>query len=152
MRNVVGQTPRGTDFFPRNAIINKIYRRLDSGENLFLAAPRRVGKTAIMRAMEDNPRNGFQFVYIITESISDVEEYYHKLLTATLHSEALSNLAQKKESIKNVVREIAGNISIKLPWIELQVFFQRAIHLCDKTPEFDRGKRNTGNQRADYKR
>jgi hypothetical protein len=121
MRNVVGQTPRGNDFFPRNAIINKIYRRLESGENLFLAAPRRVGKTSIMRAMEDAPRDNFQFVYIITESINNVEDYYHKLLTATLGSEALSKLAQKREGIKNLVRDIAGNISIKLPWIELQV-------------------------------
>lgn len=121
MRNVVGQTPRGSDFFPRNAIIGKIYRRLESGENLFLAAPRRVGKTSIMRAMEDEPRAGFQFVYIITESIHNVEDYYHKLLTATLGSEALSKLAQKREGIKSLVREIAGNISIKLPWIELQV-------------------------------
>lgn len=121
MRNVVGQTPRGTDFFPRNAIIAKIYRRLESGENLFMAAPRRVGKTAIMRAMEDNPRSGFQFVYVITESIQDVEEYYHKLLTATLGSEALSKLGKKKEGIKSLVKEIAGSISIKLPWIELDI-------------------------------
>jgi len=121
MRNVVGQTPRGADFFPRNAIITKIYRRLESGENLFMAAPRRVGKTAIMRAMEDNPRPGFQFVYVITESIHDVEDYYHKLLTATLGSEALSKLGKKKEGIRSLVKEIAGSISIKLPWIELEI-------------------------------
>lgn len=120
MRNVVGQTPRGNDFFPREAIINKIYRRLDAGQNLFLAAPRRVGKTSIMRAMEDAPRAGFQFIYIITESINDIESYYHKLLTATLGSDAVSNLFQKRESIRSLVQEIAGSISIKLPWLEIQ--------------------------------
>ena len=58
MKNVVGQTPRGTDFYPRDAVINKIYRRLDAGNHIFMSAPRRAGKTAIMRFMEDNPRKG----------------------------------------------------------------------------------------------
>jgi len=49
MRNIVGPTPRGENFFPRDKIIKRIYRRLDSGSNIFMAAPRRVGKTAIMR-------------------------------------------------------------------------------------------------------
>lgn len=40
MKNIVGQTPRGQDFFPRDAIINRIYRRLDGGAHIFLAAPR----------------------------------------------------------------------------------------------------------------
>jgi len=121
MKNIVGLPPRGKDFFPRDAVINKIYRRLESGQNLFMAAPRRVGKTSIMRAMEDNPREGFQFVYVITESIYDAEDYYHKLLTTTLASPAMSNLAKKWKGIGTLVTEIAGNISIKLPWIELQV-------------------------------
>lgn len=121
MKNIVGQVPRGENFFPRNAIINKIYRRLESGQNLVMAAPRRVGKTSIMRAMEDNPREGFQFVYVITESIENVEDFYHKLLTTTLASSAMSNLAKKWKGVKTLVAEIAGNISIKLPWIELEV-------------------------------
>ena len=29
MRNIAGKTPRGEDFFPRNKLINLIYRRLD---------------------------------------------------------------------------------------------------------------------------
>lgn len=121
MKNIVGQVPRGENFFPRDAIINKIYRRLESGQNLVMAAPRRVGKTSIMRAMEDNPREGFQFVYVITESIENVEDFYHKLLTTTLASSAMSNLAKKWKGVKTLVAEIAGNISIKLPWIELEV-------------------------------
>lgn len=55
MKNIVGQTPRGADFFPRDAIINRIYRRLDAGSHIFLAAPRRVGKTSIMRFLGRKP-------------------------------------------------------------------------------------------------
>jgi len=121
MRNVVGQTPRGEDFFPRTAIINRIYRRLEAGANIFMAAPRRVGKTSIMRAMEDQPKEGFHFVYIITESIHDVEDFYHKLLTGLLNSEAISKLAKKKETIRSLISDVAGNIQIKIPWLELGI-------------------------------
>lgn len=121
MKNIVGQVPRGENFFPRDTIINKIYRRLESGENLVMAAPRRVGKTSIMRAMEDNPREGFQFVYVITESVHDIEAYYHKLLTTTLNSPAMSNLAKKVGGVKSLIKEIAGSISIKLPWLEVEL-------------------------------
>jgi len=31
MQNIVGQTPRGSDFFPRNTIVERIYCRLESG-------------------------------------------------------------------------------------------------------------------------
>ncbi len=44
MKNIVGQTPRGKDFYPRDQIINKIYRRLESGNNLYLSAPPAVWK------------------------------------------------------------------------------------------------------------
>lgn len=118
MRNVVGQTPRGEDFFPRDKIIAKIYRHLDAGAHLFLAAPRRVGKTSIMRAMEDHPREGYHFVYVITESVHDVEEYYSKVLTAVLASDAMGTLAKKREGLKKQIQDLLGDLSvnIKLPW------------------------------------
>ena len=82
MRNIVGQTPRGEDFFPRDNIIRRICRRLDSGANVYLAASRRGGKTAIMRHLEDRPREGYEFKYIITEAVDDAhaEEAFDKII------------------------------------------------------------------------
>ena len=85
MRNIVGQTPRGEDFFPRDNIIRRICRRLDSGANVYLAASRRGGKTAIMRHLEDRPREGYEFKYIITEAVDDAAAYFKRLLDA-LHT------------------------------------------------------------------
>jgi len=31
MKNIVGAVPRGNNFFPREDLINKIYKRLDAG-------------------------------------------------------------------------------------------------------------------------
>lgn len=101
MKNIVGQTPRGKDFFPRNSIVERIYRRLEGGAHLFLSAPRRSGKTSIMRFMEDNPREGFMFLYITVEDVSDSEEYFRVLSEELLKSEAIGKLARLNEKAKN---------------------------------------------------
>ncbi len=85
MRNIVGQTPRGDDFFPRNNIVRRIYQRLETGAHVYLAAPRRVGKTAIMRYLEDNPRQTYEFKYLITESVDNATTYCQVLLES-LHT------------------------------------------------------------------
>lgn len=101
MQNVVGQTPRGTDFYPRTEIVNRIYRRLAGGSHLFLSAPRRSGKTSIMRFMEDNPREGYLFLYITVEDVSDSEDYFKVLSEELLKSEAIGKLAKLSEKAKS---------------------------------------------------
>ncbi len=59
MKNIVGQTPRGRNFFPRPKLMKLLDRRLASGANVYMAAPRRMGKTAIMRYLEDNPQDAY---------------------------------------------------------------------------------------------
>jgi len=104
MRNIVGQTPRGEDFFPRDNIIRRIYRRLDSGANVYLAAPRRVGKTAIMGYLEDHPRKGYEFKYITTESVDDAAIYFKRLLDALHTLKTLS--ARSREFISSLFGRI----------------------------------------------
>ena len=121
MKNVVGQTPRKEDFYPREAIENRIYRRLETS-NLYLAAPRRVGKTSIMRHMEDAPRAGFHFIYVITESIHDTEGYYAKLLDEILKSEVVGKLAKRKAQFQSLVTDIFKRVEkIKTPFGEIDL-------------------------------
>ena len=101
MKNIVGQTPRGGDFFPRNPIIERIYRRLESGSHLFLSAPRRSGKTSIMRFLEDQPRKGFLFIYLTVEDVADSEQFFRVLSEELLQSEALGKLAKLSEKVKS---------------------------------------------------
>jgi hypothetical protein len=79
MKNIVGQVPRGDNFFRRDEIINKIYQRLDANAHLYLFATRRMGKTAILRHLEDQPRTGYEFKYLITESINHPITYLNEL-------------------------------------------------------------------------
>ncbi len=106
MKNVVGQTPRGKNFFPRPKLLNLLYRRLGSGSNIYMAAPRRVGKTAIMRYLEDNPHDEYNAVYIITESVDDPETFFKTVLDELFKSSAIGKL--RKASNKS--SEFIGNL------------------------------------------
>lgn len=110
MKNVVGQTPRGKDFYKRPKLIEKFYRRLESGSNLYMAAPRRVGKTSIMRFLEDQPREGFEFVYVFVEAIDDPEEFFQELFIKLLRSNAISAASKRLEQSKTFGKSILGRI------------------------------------------
>lgn len=122
MRNIVGQTPRGQDFFKRTAIINKIYRRLEAGNHIFLSAPRRAGKTSIMRFLEDNPRQDFAFIYINTEDIDDNEDFFRLLCEELMDSEAVRKMTKLVESSKSLFATFTEKITkIKLWDLEVEI-------------------------------
>lgn len=110
MKNIVGQPVSGADFFSRDQIIKLIYRRLESGSNLFMAAPRRVGKTSIMFHLRDNPRSGFAFIYIPTESINNTELFFKRLFEELLNSEVVSKTIKASEKSKSIFESITKKV------------------------------------------
>jgi len=94
MRNITARPASDEDFFKRTKLINRIYRRLDVGDDIFLAAPRRVGKTSIMWHLKDFPRENYYFIYVIVESVRDTETFYYKLWDALAQSNIQSFLAK----------------------------------------------------------
>lgn len=121
MRNIVGQTPRGSDFYQRDKIINKIYRRLDAGNHIYMSAPRRAGKTAIMRFMEDNPQEGYAFLYISVEDVDDTEQFFEMLSEELLGSSAVSRLIKASEKAQSVFANFAEHIKKVKVWnVELE--------------------------------
>lgn len=96
MKIVVGQVARGDNFFDRPKIIRKIWRKLEDGSHVSLAAPRRVGKTSIMNAIQDNPKEGYHMIYVITESSRSENEYYKTIAEAVLESDCFSKAEKAK--------------------------------------------------------
>lgn len=121
MKNVVGQPPRGADFYPRNPVMDKIYRRLESGNNLYLSAPRRSGKTSIMKALEDNPKDGYVFVYLNVEDCQGVDDYFRHLADELEKSTAQGKLAKLGEKAKGVFSTFFERVrKVKISVIELE--------------------------------
>lgn len=105
MRSIVGSPPRGEDFLPRPEVIKKIYRKLETS-HIYLSAPRRVGKTAVMRHLEDNPKENYEFKYIITQACESPIEFYKLLIESVLSFRSLS--AVTVGALKSFLNKIAS--------------------------------------------
>lgn len=121
MENIVGQTPRGEDFFRRDKIVKVLYRRLDAGNNVFISAPRRAGKTSIMRFMEDNPKKGYIFIYINVEDAESTEDYFRMLGEELLNSKAIGSLIKHSEKAQSAFKSFTDRIKkIKIFNVEVE--------------------------------
>lgn len=101
MKNSLGNPARGEAFYPRNKEIGKIYRTLKSETNIYLAAPRRVGKTSILRYLEEKPEEGYYFIYVITESIDNINEFFKVIYNEVISSDSISRIKKVIERVKD---------------------------------------------------
>jgi len=114
MKNCVGQVVRGDDFWDRVHELASIWDAVLNGSHVLLVAPRRVGKTSIMRHMQDNPKKGYLVVYIDTESADSENEFWHKLLNALMEEEFIGRVKKYTQKFGRILEEInIKNISTK---------------------------------------
>ncbi|MBX4261888.1 hypothetical protein KTC96_09600 [Clostridium estertheticum] len=106
MKITTGQAARGENFFQRPILINKLWRKIDSDSSIIISAPRRVGKTSLMRYIEDNPREKYYVVYVITESVYNENKYYKEIVKAILNCDSI----RKRDKVINSIKDIAKNI------------------------------------------
>ncbi len=80
LQSLIGPPANGEKkYFPREKIVNKIRRKLSSGHNLLISAPRRIGKSTILKYIENHPMENEIIKYIIVQRI-DTEEQFFKIL------------------------------------------------------------------------
>lgn len=84
MQNVTGQVVVGSDFFDREAEINRYWSGLET-DNLLLLAPRRVGKTSVLRRMNESAEGAdFSAVYVDVSDCSDELRFVQRLYATIL--------------------------------------------------------------------
>jgi hypothetical protein len=99
MRNITGAVAEGADFFNRTSEMARFWRDLET-DNLLLLAPRRVGKTSLMRKMrEEAESRGFNSVFVDVSDCADELRFVQRLYSAILDSHLGDRLWNKiKES------------------------------------------------------
>lgn len=112
MKNVIGQAATGDDFYPRDKEIDQIYKRLDAGGNLYLNAPRRVGKTSIMLELKTKPRKGYAFVYHDFEHCQSAESFFKMIIEALLRS------GIENKSYASIVSKTTAWIKLHFPTVK----------------------------------
>lgn len=68
MRNMVGQWVQGDDFWGREREVRELIRMLDTGQDVLLAAPRRVGKTSLMREVSRRLEDRYTCLHVDLEA------------------------------------------------------------------------------------
>lgn len=106
MKITTGQAARGENFFKRPILINKLWRKIDSASSIIISAPRRVGKTSLMRYIEDNPRDKYYIIYVITESVYNENKYYKEIVKAILNCDSI----KKRDKVINSIKDLAKTI------------------------------------------
>lgn len=85
-----------------------LYRRMDSGANLYMAAPRRMGKTAILRYLEDNSTDTYNAIYVITESVDSTEHFFRTILDELFKSSSINILRKALNKASDLIENILG--------------------------------------------
>jgi AAA+ ATPase superfamily predicted ATPase len=88
MRNVTGAIAKGDDFFNRANEMQAFWSDLAT-DSLLLLAPRRVGKTSLMKKMgEDAAQYGFATAYVDVSDSADELRFVQRLYGAILDTQA----------------------------------------------------------------
>ena len=87
MKNVTGQIASGDDFFDREAEQSRYWANLET-DNLLLLAPRRVGKTSLMRRMQDTSQeHHYRVSFVDVSDARDEFAFVERLYQAVLGTE-----------------------------------------------------------------
>ncbi len=87
MRNVTGAVAEGSDFFNRINEMEAYWRDLET-DNILLLAPRRVGKTSLMRKMAANAEaHGFRTIFADVSDCGSELHFVQRLYTALLETD-----------------------------------------------------------------
>ncbi|MGE5343930.1 MAG: AAA family ATPase [Candidatus Omnitrophota bacterium] len=98
IKNIAGQPVRGDSFFNRAALVREFKQKITNGSSILISAPRRVGKTSLMFHLHDKGMKGFYFIYLITESVNNENEYFKHILGHVLNADFIKTF--KKYSKK----------------------------------------------------
>lgn len=78
-RTIIGPPAMGDKYLPRPQVEEAFWSALGNGEHILFVAPRRVGKTSIMKALAAESERGFLLVYEDIESCGTSAELYRRL-------------------------------------------------------------------------
>lgn len=110
MRNQTGQVVRKDDFFLRDKEVRKLWRKIENGNNILLSAPRRTGKTSLLRYLEDNPKDGFVFLYVLVQSKNNAHEYYQKIIESLHSPEFIGPLERAGKAAGKLFHQLTSHV------------------------------------------
>lgn len=114
---IIGNVAKGDYYFPRPNIVSDVWDEIRKGNNVLLAAPRRVGKSSVMTYMAANCPDGYHCDFETIQGIQTEYEFYkriYKLIVKCLSSKqkTLERLTEIWKEHK--IDEISAEGTVKL--------------------------------------
>jgi hypothetical protein len=103
---IIGGVARDENYYHRKDVVESIWAELDKGNSILIAAPRRVGKTSIMRCMEEYPKENYKIVFENIQGIDSENRFYGRLYNLLL------DCLNKSQTIKKWFRRYLSSKSI----------------------------------------
>lgn len=102
-RNIPGNVPDPEDLYGREALLDHLWRTIASN-NILLLAPRRFGKTGVMRHVLKQPRQGYLPIYFDLEDVDLTHEFVWRVVREVLAQDRLRSLLHSTRSLPGVIR------------------------------------------------
>jgi AAA+ ATPase superfamily predicted ATPase len=96
-RSLVGQIPEPDELYGREDFIDHLWRLID-GNNVLLLAPRRFGKSGVMRHVLLRPRAGFLPLSFELEDVDSPEEFVWRITRELLRHDTFKVLLSKRKA------------------------------------------------------
>jgi len=123
MKILVGPVAKGEHYFDRPELTRQLFQSLERHHHLVMAATRRVGKTSFMQHLLE-VSGPYDFVYVITESINDPQEFFKKIYLALYallgQTKKMSGFFNQKAKTLRIKK--LGPTGIEFDRLELQYF------------------------------
>lgn len=104
---IVGDAATGNRYIRREYINEELWHEVKKGNHILFVAPRRVGKTSIMKDVVDNCPEGYYCLYEDIESVPSKNMFYKRL------AEMILKCSDKKSNFKSIVKQWWDSFQIK---------------------------------------
>lgn len=114
---VLGPVATGDFYYQRQAIVDEVWFEIDKGSFVLMAAPRRVGKTSIMKHLENFPKENYKVVFKNVQSLKSENDFYKTIygliLSCLNRSAKFKNFLTKYVKSKSITEiDVTGNFKI----------------------------------------
>ncbi|HAO08222.1 MAG TPA: hypothetical protein DCQ50_14830, partial [Chryseobacterium sp.] len=83
---------------------NEVWKEIEKGNNVLIAAPRRVGKTSVMKYMTENPKENYKLIFRNVQGIDDEKRFYKTIYELIII--CLSKFKKNKTLIQNYLTKM----------------------------------------------
>ena len=126
MRNIIGQAVLGDDLYGREYELDRLWEHLEQGEHILMLAPRRVGKTSLMRELHRAPRENWEVIYIDVEGGDGPADCVASIL-AELAAHPRYQTRIEALPFSSAVKDFFKGVSVGVKTSVLHVELKRAI-------------------------